>query len=173
MYSWHLNTNKNLISATTLCISLDCIYIAKMIHGPSNVNVIIDITLVVQKCLKCQNSKIFIKICKYKNENCAILNKRHALCLIKFISCWMYWLPVRWIFNLCSQHGNDMKLSWVQINFWKTEKRSETSCLSFSPTMSETELSCLNVLSLHPLVLQIRVLLTWCWVWSTESKSSV
>ena len=30
MYSWHLNTNKHLISATTLCISLDCIY--KYVH---------------------------------------------------------------------------------------------------------------------------------------------
>ena len=29
MYSWHLSTNKHLISATTLCISLDCIHIAK------------------------------------------------------------------------------------------------------------------------------------------------
>ena len=28
MYSWHLSTNKHLISATTLCISLECIYIA-------------------------------------------------------------------------------------------------------------------------------------------------
>ena len=37
MYSWHLSTNKHLISATTLCISLDYIYIAKMIRGPSNV----------------------------------------------------------------------------------------------------------------------------------------
>jgi hypothetical protein len=37
MYSWHLSTNKNLISAATLCISLECIYIAKMIRGPSNV----------------------------------------------------------------------------------------------------------------------------------------
>ena len=37
MYSWQLSTNKNLISATALCIPLDCIYIAKMIHGPSNV----------------------------------------------------------------------------------------------------------------------------------------
>ena len=27
MYSWHLSINKHLISATTLCISLDCIYI--------------------------------------------------------------------------------------------------------------------------------------------------
>ena len=33
-------TNKNLISATTLCISLDCIYIAKMIHGLRNVKLI-------------------------------------------------------------------------------------------------------------------------------------
>ena len=40
MYSWHLSTNKHFISATTLCISLDCIYIAKMIHGPSNVKLI-------------------------------------------------------------------------------------------------------------------------------------
>ena len=31
MYSWHLSTNKHLISATTLCISLDCIYIAKIV----------------------------------------------------------------------------------------------------------------------------------------------
>ena len=37
MYSWHLSTNKHLISATTLCISLECIYIAKMIHGLSSV----------------------------------------------------------------------------------------------------------------------------------------
>ena len=37
MYSWNQSTNKNLISATTLYISLDCIYIAKMIHGPYNV----------------------------------------------------------------------------------------------------------------------------------------
>ena len=29
MYSWHLSINKHLISATTLCISLECIYIAK------------------------------------------------------------------------------------------------------------------------------------------------
>ena len=29
MYSWYLSTNKHLTSATTLCISLDCIYIAK------------------------------------------------------------------------------------------------------------------------------------------------
>ena len=29
MYSWHLSTNKHLISATTLCISLECICIAK------------------------------------------------------------------------------------------------------------------------------------------------
>ena len=28
MYSWHLSTNKHLISATTLCISLECIYTA-------------------------------------------------------------------------------------------------------------------------------------------------
>ena len=27
LYSWHLSTNKHLISATTLCISLECIYI--------------------------------------------------------------------------------------------------------------------------------------------------
>ena len=27
MYSWHLSTNKHLISATTLCISLDGVYI--------------------------------------------------------------------------------------------------------------------------------------------------
>ena len=42
MSRWHLSTNKNLISATTLCISLFCIYIAKMIHGPSNVKDAVD-----------------------------------------------------------------------------------------------------------------------------------
>ena len=36
---------KNLISATTLCISLDCMYIAKMIHGPSNVKLTLDYSL--------------------------------------------------------------------------------------------------------------------------------
>ena len=39
--SWYNDlgsTNRHLLSATTLCISLGCIYIAKTIHGISNVH---------------------------------------------------------------------------------------------------------------------------------------
>ena len=123
MYSWHLSTNKHLISATTLCISLECI----------------DITKNDTRTFQCQT--LYHLRCKHYVRCLKVLKQRHSRMLTELFHFGCYRLQQLVFVNFKSQtswhicwnsrfyHTQLSSVVLLILLDWKRTKYDRTACI--------------------------------------------